>query len=187
MIDLSAALRAVIGSLDTMQIDYIVVGSTAAAAWGVARTTRDVDLVVMLGSSEVDKLAADLSDAGLYVPFEQAREAARSGGSFDVLDPETGGKVDVFVSPADDAFTRSRLQRKIRAEVLGVAAWVDSAENVVLAKLLWRLESRSDVQWRDCAEVAASNDLDLDYMWEWAEVLGVASDLTGLLRSIGRV
>ena len=37
MIDLAAALRAVVSALDSLEIDYVVVGSTAAAAWGSAR------------------------------------------------------------------------------------------------------------------------------------------------------
>ncbi len=52
---------------------------------------------------------------------------------------------------------------------------------VLLAKLRWRLESRSEIQWRDCVEIAAINDLDLSYMRRWGPELGVEEDLADLL------
>ena len=47
MIDIAAAIRDGIASLEAAQIDYAVVGSVAASAWGVLRSTRDVDVVVL--------------------------------------------------------------------------------------------------------------------------------------------
>ena len=62
-----------------------------------------------------------------------------------------------------------------------VACWVASAEDVVLAKLRWRLHSRSEVQWRDCIEIASTNRLDLAYLRQWANELGISADLHDLL------
>ena len=83
MIDLSAALSFVVDALDSIEAEYVVVGSGPAAAWGVARSTRDIDPVTVV--------PAEAADA--------ARDAIESGsGSFNVLHPATGGKVDVFVA-----------------------------------------------------------------------------------------
>lgn len=160
-----------------------MVGSTAAAAWGVVRMTRDVDLVVTASAEPGSRLIdALLHDPGLYVPEADGRRAIEEGdGTFNVLHPASGGKVDVFVRPATDAFTRSRLGRRVRADVLGVACWVATPEDVVLAKLRWRLASRSEVQWRDCVEIAAAQPLDRAYLAEWAGPLGVEADLAELL------
>jgi hypothetical protein len=80
----------------------------------------------------------------------------------------------------DDAFAQSRLGRRVRAEILGVATWVATPEDVILATLHWRLESRSEVQLRDCVEIAATRPLGLEYMRMWADRLGVADDLEDL-------
>jgi len=181
VIDLARILRTVITTLEQSKIGYVVVGSTAAAAWGVARATRDVDIVVMVDADQLDTVLTALLAADLYVPLDQAHEAADSGGSFNVLDPDHGGKIDLFVTGSDDAFTASRLDRRIRADVFDVPCWVASAEDVVLAKLRWRLTSRSEVQWRDCIEIASTNELDIPYMRHWAHELGVVADLTELL------
>ncbi len=181
MIDLARILRTVVATLEGSKIDYVVVGSTAAAAWGVARSTRDIDIVVVVDADQLQIVLAALQAADLYVPVDRAQEAADSGGSVNVLDPAHGGKIDLFLTGPDDAFTTSRLARRIRAEVFDVPCWVASAEDVVIAKLRWRLTSRSEVQWRDCVEIAASNDLDLPYMQHWAKTLGVTNDLEDLL------
>ena len=162
-------------------MDYIVVGSTAAAAWGVARMTRDVDVVVLLAPESGEALLQALRAGEVYFPESDARQAVESGGSFNILHPQSGGKVDVFAIPASDPFTRSRIARRVRAEILGVEAWIATPEDVVLAKLRWRLESRSETQWRDCVEIAAINDLDISYMRRWAAELGVQEDLAELL------
>lgn len=187
MTELVAALRAVVDGLESIDARYVVVGSTAAAAWGVARTTRDVDLVAVLSEADLDRFLLTLDRRTLYVPDDDARDAARRGGSFNVLHPTSGGKVDVFVAAHDDAFTRSRLERRVRLDVFGVETWVATAEDVVLAKLRWRLRSRSEVQWRDCVEIAGSQLLDRAYLDRWAPELGIEDDLADLMAAIDEV
>ena len=168
-------------ALETASVDYIVVGSTAAAAWGVARMTRDVDIVVLLAPDSGEAMLAALRTSGIYLPESDASQAVELGGSFNILHPQSGGKVDVFAVPSSDLFTQSRIARRVRADILGVEAWIATPEDVVLAKLRWRLESRSETQWRDCVEIAAINDLDISYMRRWATELGVQEDLADLL------
>ena len=98
-----------------------------------------------------------------------------------MLHTTSGGKIDLFVVAPDDEFERSRLDRRVQADVLGHVSWVATAEDVILAKLKWRLDSRSEVQWRDCGEIAAVQELDHAYLWKWAPELGIFDDLADLL------
>jgi hypothetical protein len=148
-------------------------------AW--RRATRDVDLVAVIPADAVDALLNSLERDDLYVPSADVRRVVIGGGSFNVLHMASGGKVDVFVVPAGDAFERSRLDRRIASEVFGVSSWIATPEDVVLSKLRWRLESRSELRWRDCVEIAAVQQLDRDYLDRWASELGVADDLAELL------
>jgi len=180
VIDLAAAFRIVVAALDDSGAPYVVVGSTAAASWGVLRATRDIDVVTIVERDVGNELIARLGRDDVYVPVEDAWYAVENGGAFNVLHPSSGGKVDVFVRLPDDAFARSRLDRRVRAEILGVATWVATPEDVILATLHWRLESRSEVQLRNCVEIAATQPLGLEYMRMWADRLGVADDLEDL-------
>lgn len=179
--DLIAALRSVVTAFEAEGIEYALVGSVAAAAWGVARTTRDVDLVAVIDRAQLDRFLATIDRSELYVAGSAARDALDVGGSFNVIHTAGGGKVDIFVPPAGDPFTQSRIARRSRLDVLGVMAWVATPEDVVLAKLRWRLESRSEQQWRDCVEIVAVNDMDVPYLHSWAARLGISTDLAELL------
>jgi hypothetical protein len=115
------------------------------------------------------------------VPVNGAREALARGGSFNVLHTTSGGKIDLFVVGAGRRI-RALSPRSARAgRRTRLTSWVATAEDVVLAKLKWRLDSRSEVQWRDCVEIAAVQELDQAYVWRWAPVLGVVDDLADLL------
>lgn len=116
-----------------------MVGSTAAAVWGVARTTRDVDLVAAIGPEDLERVLTSLRGDDLYV---QANEGERAW----------------------------------------VPTWVATAEDVVLAKLRWRLQSRSETQWRDCVETSTGPK-----MFSWASSLGVTDDLDELFAFIDQI
>ncbi|MFM8862015.1 MAG: hypothetical protein ACKOIA_06135 [Acidimicrobiia bacterium] len=180
----TSVFERVIDALDRLDIDHLVVGSVAASHWGLIRSTQDIDVVILVDPAEVPGLVPTLESANLYVPHRAATAALAATGSFNVLDPTTAGKVDIFVCAADDEFEAMRLRRRVRAEVFGVPTWVATPEDVILSKLRWRTESASEVQWRDCFELAAINDLDREHLRRWAETLGIASDLEELLASL---
>ena len=183
LIDLTFAFRRVVEALEKISARYVVVGSTAASAWGVARSTRDIDVVAVITRETVDTFLRALGNNEIYVPVDEAKAATIKGGSFNVLHTKTGGKVDVFVCQTSDAFESSRLDRRVKLKVLGIDTWVSTPEDVVLSKLLWRVQTRSEVQWRDCVEVAATQKLDVKYLRIWATELGLSADLEELLEA----
>jgi len=186
LIDLTFAFRRVVEALEKISARYVVVGSTAASAWGVARSTRDIDVVAVITRETVDTFLRALGNNEIYVPVDEAKAATIKGGSFNVLHTTTGGKVDVFVCQTSDAFESSRLDRRVKLKVLGIDTWVSTPEDVVLSKLLWRVQTRSEVQWRDCVEVAATQKLDVKYLRIWATELGLSADLEELLEATRR-
>ena len=152
----------------------------------MARSTRDIDVVAVITLETVDSFLSAIGNNEIYVPVDEAKAAAESGGSFNVLHTTTGGKVDVFVCLPSDAFEASRLDRRVKLNVLGVDTWVATPEDVVLSKLLWRVQTRSEVQWRDCVEVAATQNLDVKYLQIWATQLGISADVEELLEATSR-
>lgn len=184
MTDDNPALQKVVDALNSEGLPHAVVGSMGAGPWGLRRMTQDTDIITIAVHERIDELIGRLTDNDSYVPVDEARRVLTSGGSFNVLNLETLHKVDVFVARRDDPFTASRLLRRVRATVQGVDTWVATVEDIILAKLRWRLTSRSELQWRDCLTIAPMNDLDVDYLRKWADVIGVRDDLEELLETI---
>jgi hypothetical protein len=59
-----------------------------------------------------------------------------------------------------------------------------SAEDIILMKLFWRSDSRSEKQWQNALSVVRTMGVRLDwkYLRHWADRLRLAEDLASLLR-----
>ena len=75
------------------------------------------------------------------------------------------------------------LRRRVRVTLFSEPAWISTAEDVVLHKLVWDRISPSERQLADAAGIVAvqANALDKDYLRRWAKELEVAGDLERLL------
>jgi hypothetical protein len=56
----------------------------------------------------------------------------------------------------------------------GIDTWIVSPEDLVLSKLVWAKESRSELQMRDVRELLAG-PLEIAYIRQWAPRLGVTA------------
>jgi hypothetical protein len=172
------AVEPVADALESLGIEFYVGGSVASSAYGVSRSTADVDLVAAIGLEHVDALVARL-EASYYVEATQIAQAIRSRTSFNVLHLETMYKVDVFVMkdrPFDQE-ARRRTRSMSLAEDSDRLFAIASPEDTILSKLEWYREGgeQSERQWMDVAGVirVQRDTLDRAYLASWAERLGV--------------
>jgi hypothetical protein len=180
----------VAGVLDGMQIPYFVVGSMASSLQGFSRATADVDIVADLRPEHVTPLFDALKDE-YYVDDQAMRRAISLRRMFNLIHFDTAIKVDIYV-PKDDEFSRQQFKRA-RLETLlpGEAgrAYVSAPEDTILAKLQWHRRGGgvSERQLTDVLGVlkVQRERLDLEYLREWAERLGVLDLLEGLLTKAG--
>lgn len=191
---LALALR-VGATLDAQAIPYIIVGSVAAVVHGEYRMTRDLDVVLNLDAMDVRALVdglradftflpSDINDALLRLPEARADWTQRA--SFCAYDKTTGFQIDVYLS-SGRPFEVAQFQRAQTVEIPGEPVGtlrVASAEDTVLAKLEWYRLSPSDRQWRDVQAILRVQDdaLDLAYLRQWANELGVAELLDWALK-----
>lgn len=167
-------LQRVVEALGRAGAEHMVVGSFASTLHGKPRTTLDIDVVVRAGLDEIIRFVESLPASKWYADVGAAREAYQRRSMFNVIDMETGWKVDlIFLKPG--AFAESEFSRRRPASLFGVRVDVASAEDTILSKLVWARDSGSERQLDDVAGiVAATGDaLDRDYIERWAEELGV--------------
>lgn len=186
--ELANALSLLAAALDRLGIPYLIGGSVASSARGIARATRDIDIVADIRLDQADRFAAALGP-DWYVEPDQIRQALRAGRAFNVIYMPRSQKVDIF--PAVGEFHEAQLRRasKLSLPFLGIETQypVASAEDILLAKLQWyRLGGEvSDRQWSDITGVVATNpDLDLDYARSWAARLRVEDLLDKALAEV---
>lgn len=87
-------------------------------------------------------------------------------------------KIDL-IPRKDTRYRRAEFERRRRVELAGVRLWIVSVEDLILSKLEWSRESRSEQQRRD-VKLLLEAPLDRAYLDEWAARL----DLGGMLREV---
>jgi hypothetical protein len=162
-------VRDIVTRLESLGTTYAITGSMASSFWGIPRLTHDVDILVVFAPTQVPQILNAFSDP-YYVSEKAVKEALSSGSMFNVIDPSTSLKADMWVFK-DDAFNRSLLDRRQRVELLPkLPAYVASAEDVLLHKLIWYKITPSDRQISDASGIAVicKETLNLNYLRGWA-------------------
>ncbi len=187
---LAQALRQLAPVLESLHIQYAVVGSLASSAHGVYRATADGDLLARVAPPHARKLAAALG-ADWYADADAIESAIRAGRSFNLIHIPTALKVDIF--PATTEFHAMQMSRATRITVFPAEEAAEfpvaSPEDVLVAKLQWYREGGevSEKQWGDITGILATNpSLDFPYMESWARRLGVIHLLARAIAAAGQ-
>jgi len=170
--DQLSILKLVAARLDAANIGYMITGSIAAGHYAQPRMTRDLDLVVELEPADAERLVALFGDQ-FECDLHAIRGAIARRSMFNLIHTDAIVKVD-FVVRKSAPFRLEEFGRRRRVEIDGQPMWMVSAEDLVLSKLLWARDSRSELQLRDVRHIlAAQSALDWAYVERWAEVVDV--------------
>ncbi|HEU5320092.1 MAG TPA: hypothetical protein VFX28_04770 [Methylomirabilota bacterium] len=168
-------------------MEYMIGGSQAAMYYGEPRLTRDVDVVVALSVARLPALLARFPPSEFYVDEQTAREAIRTSSQFNIIHPESGLKIDVYVNP-ETSYDRTRLARRQRLPLLpGVEAYFARPEDVILYKLLYSRQGEVGLHLRDVLGIlrVSGTQLDEGYIATWATRLGIAATWDEVRRQAG--
>jgi len=169
------ALRDVCARLDGAGIAYMLTGSLAMSFYARPRMTRDIDLVVALEAAKEEQLPGALG-ADYHADAGALAAAIRGARPWNIIHLPSVVKIDL-IPRKDTAYRRAEFERRRRVELAGIPLWIVSVEDLILSKLEWSRESRSEQQRRDVG-LLLETPLDRAYLDQWAARLG----LEGLLK-----
>lgn len=174
-------LKEVAARLEAAGIAYMVSGSMAMNYYAQPRMTRDIDMVVELRSGDADRIQA-MFGADFYCNIDAVRDAIASRSPFNLIHTALVIKVDMIVRN-DSAYRRMEFSRRRAVNVEGMQLWLVAPEDLLLSKLYWAKDSRSELQLNDARNlIACVLDLDWLYMERWTAELGVG-DLLNEVRA----
>jgi hypothetical protein len=165
--------------LAKLGIPFMLTGSLALNCYALARMTRDVDLVVELKPEDLPALLK-IFERDYILSAEMAQAAVQRRKSFNLIHRECVIKVDLFVR-ADTAYGRAAFDRRKAMRMEGYETYVASKEDLIISKLEWAKDSRSEVQLGDVRNLLATG-YDEKYVLDWTKKLGLERLLQECLR-----
>lgn len=165
-------IKEVAKRLDKAGIKYMLTGSMALSVYSTPRMTRDIDIIIKISASDVGKIV-DLFRGDFYIDEPSVRQAVERRGMFNIIEHRSVIKVDFIVKKEGD-FRDMEFSRRKQIDVEGTPVSIVAPEDLILSKLVWAKDSKSDLQLRDVREMLAEQtNLDKDYLDQWSEELGV--------------
>jgi hypothetical protein len=158
-------LAAIVSELGRFEIPHMLAGSFASTYHGDPRTTNDIDLVIDPTREALEGFVRGLDPERFYVSTETA---------LNVVLLDSGWKADLILRK-ERPFSRAEFERRQPAEIAGVAVFVATAEDTIVAKLEWARAGESERQLRDVigfVEVSGER-LDREYLARWIAELGL--------------
>jgi hypothetical protein len=167
-------LKSVAARLEASGIPYMVTGSMAANFYATPRMTRDIDLVVELREGDIGRMVA-LFQSEYYIDRDMVEQAVRSQSMFNMINNALVVKVDCVVRK-DSVYRQEEFFRRRSVMVDGAPVTIVAPEDLILSKLEWAKESRSQMQLDDVRNLFRSvAHLDRAYLNRWADHLGLAA------------
>lgn len=163
-------LKDVISRLEKAGFGYMLTGSLAMNYYAQPRMTRDIDIVVALDNKDVYRILETFGK-DYYVSEEAVVHAVKEMTIFNLIHLESVVKVDIIVRKADK-YRQHEFSRRVPVEISDFTAWIVSKKDLILSKLSWAGDSRSEMQLSDVKNLLATLP-DMEYIKKWANELGV--------------
>lgn len=183
-------LNPLVELFEELGIPYYIGGSVASIAYGMPRTTLDVDLIADIQAQHVTALVKHLQDQ-YYIQASDIYDAIIHRSSFNIVHLASMIKVDIFLAP-DRPFDQSKAQRIRQGQLIMNESRLfnlTSPEDIILQKLEWYVLGGkvSERQWNDAQGVlkVQSDTLDLSYMRNWARHLNISELLEQAFQEAG--
>lgn len=165
-------LKVVTERLNRTNIPYMVSGSMAANYYTVPRMTRDIDIVIELKETHIDKFV-ELFAGDFYINKEMIKKEVRRQGMFNLIHTQFVVKID-FIVKESSPYQDTAFSRKREVLVNSNPMWFVSPEDLVISKLNWAKDSLSEIQLKDVRNLLETVDnLDLKYIDKWISQLAL--------------
>lgn len=165
----------VVDILEEMKVDYMITGSVASMAYGEPRLTLDMDIVIDLPSSLAERFYSRFQPPGYYADLESILAAIREDGHFNIIHIPSGSKVD-FYQIKKDRFNQEAFSRRHKEafDEIRLASF-SSPEDVIISKLLFYKEGKSEKHIRDIKGILqiSGDKLDTSYLDKKTKELGI--------------
>jgi hypothetical protein len=174
-------LRTVVEALPHPAPLYCLVGAFAVNAWGRVRSTQDIDLLVLSDEPTRVKVIDSLNARGFQLDIAWAEQNPMAKNRLLRLKHASYPGIPLDLMLSADSHEESALSRRKPLQLLGVLVWVCGPEDVIMMKL----KAGRPHDFEDALGILKNPHLalDLDYLWNWSDRLGLQGELHYVLKA----
>ncbi len=175
-------LQAIVAALPQLST-YCLVGALAVNAWGRLRSTKDIDLLVLADLPARTKLLDALLAHGFQLDETWLEHNPMAKDVVMRLTHRSYPSIPLDLLFANDRQSQAALTRRHALQLFGVSLYVCSPEDLILLKL----KAGRPHDFEDALGIVKNPrlQLDLDYLWNWADRLDVHGELQYVLLAAG--
>ncbi|RFC52592.1 MAG: hypothetical protein DVB22_000516 [Verrucomicrobia bacterium] len=164
-------VRDVSHRLDVAGLQFMLTGSMAMNYYALPRMTRAIDIVVALVPADAALIERSFAP-DYHVSGESVRDAISRHLMFNLIHEDSIIKVDFIVRKCTP-YRLIEFQRRQRINIEDFATTIVSKEDLIISKLDWARDSRSDQQFGDIRNLL-STGCDTAYIQHWTGELGLS-------------
>ena len=154
----------VVNKLNSLNIDYMLTGSLAMNYYAEPRMTRDLDIIIEIFPKDINRII-DKFQEEYYISENSVREAIDQVSFFNIIHNQAVIKVD-FIIRKKEEYRKMEFDRKQKIIILGNEINIVSKEDLIISKLYWAKNSRSEQQKNDIINLLNTGS-DKKYLLKW--------------------
>jgi len=164
-------LKLVITKLEELDIPYMLSGSVASSFYAQPRMTRDIDIVIELAAEQIPRITEEFS-GDFYIDETDVNQAFQLQSMFNIIHYQAVVKID-FIVRKDSPYRQLEFERRVKKMIADFALWVVSPEDLIISKLFWARDSKSELQQNDVSSIIKyqAEKLDWEYIEYWVKEL----------------
>lgn len=171
--------------LTQYKVAYLLSGSFAVSYYGFPRSTHDIDFVIEVKEEDLQNLIKAIKELGKSYLFNQDEivQSVKTSSQFNIYHIDTGIKID-FWPIKNNIFEKNKFKKSKEFTFNNQKIKVVSPEDLILTKLLWCKEIKSERHLRDCIGImkVQGDKLDMNYLIQWANTLKIKDLLKKAVR-----
>lgn len=163
-------IRDVSAKLERAGIAYMLTGSLAMNFYAQPRMTRDIDFVVAMDTTQVERFLHSFTSE-YYISREAVLSSIVHQSLFNLIHNESIIKVDCILRKTTE-YRILEFERRRQITIADFTTWIVSKEDLIISKLDWGRDSLSELQLRDVKNLIQSG-CDKPYIDDWTKKLSL--------------
>lgn len=169
--------------LNKNRIEYVIVGAVAVCSWGNIRTTRDVDVIMMINIDSAEKLVKGFKEKDFSLSKADVEDALKEKTHFTIFDNLSDYHIDATGAYNENNLQTIKNRRKIKID--GITCYIAGPEDTIASKLLFG--SEQDIKDAESIYVRHSGKLNTNYLESRCRKLNVYNEFLNMKKKVEEI